>query len=176
MCGGCVQFLCERFVRAGVVGACALQRGMVVRGDCAQGYALRLCAHCALCALRVPSLVRFERLKAFALFTTALLAWHKAFDPCAKCISFNFYSVQRLAQVSLFKHRISCTPKAHFVPICAHSIQRTNGVSSMSSNATFNSRVPLVASRSLFFANATRLSQKCANRVDLENAALSIFT
>ena len=86
--------------------------------------------------------------------------------------TFNFYSVQRLVQVSIFKHRISCTPKVHFVPICAHCIQRTNGVSSMSSNATFNSRVPLVASRSLFFASATRLSQKCANRVDLENAAL----
>ena len=55
--GGCARGLCAKGVRwgcaLGFVRACAPQRGTVVRGDCAQGCALRLCAHCALSGLKV---------------------------------------------------------------------------------------------------------------------------
>ena len=59
---------------------------------CACRLCARLCAGVvhALCAVRGPSLVRFERHKAFALFRIALLALHKAFDPCAKFVSLIF--------------------------------------------------------------------------------------
>ena len=55
--GPCARGLCEKVVRwgcaLGFVRACAPQRGMVVRGGCAQGCALRLCVHCALSGFKV---------------------------------------------------------------------------------------------------------------------------
>ena len=72
------------------------QRGCfgVVRLERHKAFALCAKVVRALCALRVPSLVRFERHKGFALFRTALLALHKAFDPCAQFIALKFSSVK----------------------------------------------------------------------------------
>ena len=95
--GGCARGLCAKGVRWGCalrfVRACAPQRGTVA---CAWGLCARLCAQVVrpLCALRVKSIVRFERHNPFGLFRIAISAWHNPFDHCAKFISLIFFSVK----------------------------------------------------------------------------------
>ena len=92
MCAGVVRKGCALGLCAGV---CACLCAAAWDG-CAWGLCARLCAQVVrpLCALRVKSIVRFERHNPFGLFRIAFLAWHNPFDPCAKFISLNFFSVK----------------------------------------------------------------------------------
>ena len=92
LCAGVVRKGCALGLCAGV---CACLCAAAWDG-CAWGLCARLCAQVVrpLCALRVKSIVRFERHNPFGLFRIAISAWHNPFDHCAKFISLKFFSVR----------------------------------------------------------------------------------
>ena len=92
LCAGVVRKGCALGLCAGV---CACLCAAAWDG-CAWGLCARLCAQVVrpLCALRVKSIVRFERHNPFGLFRIAISAWHNPFDHCAKFISLIFFSVK----------------------------------------------------------------------------------